>query len=120
MGHYFTVSSLTFFEQTCLESKRLDELNQAKIRENHLKTINKTLRDEVRKISKVQEDLVNIEYLRNVIIKFLERKSTRVSGVPILCNTGDIHLNRLCFLGPIDSYSDNTFKMHTRRSNSTC
>lgn len=120
MGHHITVSSLTFFfEQTCLESKRLDELNQAKIRENHLKTINKTLRDEVRKISKVQEDLVNIEYLRNVIIKFLERKSTRVSAMLILCNTSDIYLNRLYFLGPIDSYSDNTFEMHTRRSNST-
>ncbi|EPB90924.1 hypothetical protein HMPREF1544_02178 [Mucor circinelloides 1006PhL] len=71
-------------KHTCLESKRLDELNQAKIRENHLKTINKTLRDEVRKISKVQEDLVNIEYLRNVIIKFLERKSTRAQLIPIL------------------------------------
>lgn len=117
--HSFVINF--FFEQTCLESKRLDELNQAKIRENHLKTINKTLRDEVRKISKVQEDLVNIEYLRNVIIKFLERKSTRVSAMLILCNTSsDIYLNRLYFLGPIDSYSDNTFEMHTRRSNSTC
>ncbi|KAF1796533.1 hypothetical protein V8B55DRAFT_1028052 [Mucor lusitanicus] len=67
-----------------LVSKQSDELNQAKIRENHLKTINKTLRDEVRKINKVQEDLVNIEYLRNVIIKFLERKSTRAQLIPIL------------------------------------
>ncbi|KAK4517091.1 Bifunctional purine biosynthesis protein PurH [Mucor velutinosus] len=71
-------------EHTGLVSKQSDELNQAKIRENYLKTINKTLRDEVRKISKVQEDLVNIEYLRNVIIKFLERKCTRAQLIPIL------------------------------------
>ncbi|KAL9551265.1 hypothetical protein MBANPS3_004351 [Mucor bainieri] len=71
-------------QQTCHVSKQSDELNQAKIRENHLKTINKTLRDEVRKINRVQEDLVNIEYLRNVIIKFLERKSTRAQLIPIL------------------------------------
>lgn len=62
-----------------LESKQLEELNQVKIRENYLKTINKTLRDEIRKINRVEEELINIEYLRNVIIKFLERKSTRVS-----------------------------------------
>jgi hypothetical protein len=33
----------------------------------------------MRKIKKAQEEIINIEYLRNVIIKFLERKNTQVS-----------------------------------------
>lgn len=84
LKHWQTKHDEMNAKQTFLVSKQSDELNQAKIRENYLKTINKTLRDEVRKINKVQEDLVNIEYLRNVIIKFLERKSTRAQLIPIL------------------------------------
>lgn len=59
--------------------KQKEDVEQTKIRENYLKTINKTLRDEMRKIKKAQDDIINIEYLRNVIIKFLERKNTQVS-----------------------------------------
>jgi hypothetical protein len=33
----------------------------------------------MRKVKKAQEEIINIEYLRNVIIKFLERKNTQVS-----------------------------------------
>jgi nicotinate-nucleotide pyrophosphorylase len=62
-----------------LENKRTELDGAAKIKENHLRTINKTLRDEIRKINKVQEEIINIEYLRNVIIKFLEKRNTRVS-----------------------------------------
>lgn len=51
----------------------------AKMRENHLRTINKSLKEEIRKINKVKEEIINIEYLRNVIIKFLEKRNTRVS-----------------------------------------
>lgn len=61
-----------------MENKQT-ELDASKMRENHLRTINKTLRDEVRKVNKVQEETVNIEYLRNVMIKFLEKRNTRVS-----------------------------------------
>ncbi|KAI9252178.1 hypothetical protein EDC94DRAFT_636761 [Helicostylum pulchrum] len=68
---------------TQMENKQTD-LDASKMRENHLRTINKTLRDEVRKANKVQEETVNIEYLRNVMIKFLEKRSTRAQLVPIL------------------------------------
>jgi hypothetical protein len=60
-----------------MENKQV-EIDAAKMRENHLRTVNKTLRDEIRKLNKVEEDIVNIEYLRNVIIKFLEKRNTRV------------------------------------------
>ncbi|GAA5816201.1 hypothetical protein MFLAVUS_009727 [Mucor flavus] len=68
---------------TQMENKQT-ELDASKMRENHLRTINKTLRDEVRKVNKVQEETVNIEYLRNVMIKFLEKRNTRAQLVPIL------------------------------------
>lgn len=60
-----------------MENKQI-EIDAAKMRENHLKTIIKTLRDEIRKLHKVEDDIINIEYLRNVIIKFLEKRNTRV------------------------------------------
>jgi hypothetical protein len=60
-----------------MENKQV-EIDAAKMRENHLRTVNKTLRDEIRKLNKVEEDIINIEYLRNVIIKFLEKRNTRV------------------------------------------
>lgn len=60
-----------------MENKQT-EFEALKVRENHLRTVNKTLRDEVRKVKKVQEETVNIEYLRNVMIKFLEKRQTRV------------------------------------------
>ncbi|KAI9491025.1 hypothetical protein BDB00DRAFT_834891 [Zychaea mexicana] len=59
-------------------------LEQAKIRENHLKTINKTLRDEMRKVSQRNNMEINNEYLKNVIIKFLEKKQTRAQLIPVL------------------------------------
>ncbi|KAG2216901.1 hypothetical protein INT45_010929 [Circinella minor] len=66
-----------------LENQK-DALEQAKIRENHLKTINKTLRDEIRKTSSRNDMEVNMEYLKNVIIKFLEKKQTRAQLIPVL------------------------------------
>lgn len=60
-----------------MENKQI-EIEAAKIKENHLKTVIKSLRDEIRKLHKVEEDIINIEYLRNVIIKFLEKRNTRV------------------------------------------
>ncbi|KAI9311939.1 hypothetical protein BX666DRAFT_1991070 [Dichotomocladium elegans] len=59
-------------------------IDQGKIRENHLKTVNKALRDELRKASSRENIQVNIEYLRNVIIKFLEKKQTRAQLIPVL------------------------------------
>ncbi|KAI8095102.1 uncharacterized protein B0P05DRAFT_524699 [Gilbertella persicaria] len=61
-----------------------EEKTRAKLKEHHLKTNNKTLQEEIRKLSKTEQDWVNIEYLRNVILKFLERKNTRAQLVPIL------------------------------------
>lgn len=66
-----------------MENKQ-SELDVIKVREQHLRTVNKTLREEIRKVNKVQEEIINIEYLRNVIIKFLERRNTRAQLVPIL------------------------------------
>lgn len=60
-----------------MENKQI-EIDAAKMREHHLRTVNKTLRDEIRKLNKVEDDIINIEYLRNVIIKFLEKRNTRV------------------------------------------
>ncbi|KAL0078220.1 hypothetical protein F4703DRAFT_1225069 [Phycomyces blakesleeanus] len=104
------------------------------MRENHLKTLNRSLKDEIRKLSRTpiatntrissshptspspysasdhrslrsgastppgpdsfgssppstprnKEEEVNLEYLRNVIIKFLEKKSTRAQLIPVL------------------------------------
>lgn len=39
------------------------------------------LRNEIRRMTKAQDDALNLEYLRNVIIKFLELKTTRVSHI---------------------------------------
>ncbi|KAI9339141.1 hypothetical protein BD770DRAFT_448248 [Pilaira anomala] len=75
--------SSLFENFTHMENKQT-ELEALKVRENHLKTVNKTLRDEIRKVNKVQEETVNIEYLRNVMIKFLEKRQTRAQLVPIL------------------------------------
>ncbi|KAI9470068.1 MAG: hypothetical protein EXX96DRAFT_390356 [Benjaminiella poitrasii] len=77
-----------------LEKKQLELSSQAKARENHLKTVNKMLQDELRKLNRVQGDNINVEYLRNVIIKFLERQNTRAQLIPILstllkCSTED-------------------------------
>ncbi|KAF7732850.1 hypothetical protein EC973_000126 [Apophysomyces ossiformis] len=55
-----------------------NELDQARIRENHLKTTNKTLREELRKSQQQEDEAINTEYLKNVILKFLERKQTRI------------------------------------------
>lgn len=60
-----------------MENKQI-EIDAAKMKENHLKTVIKSLRDEIRKLHKVEDDIINIEYLRNVIIKFLEKRNTRV------------------------------------------
>lgn len=67
-----------------MESKQFEMEAATKIREQHLRTANKTLREEIRRINKVEEEIINIEYLRNVIIKFLERRNTRAQLVPIL------------------------------------
>jgi hypothetical protein len=64
-----------------LEKNQETQIEASKIRENHLRTINKTLRDEMRKVSKVQQEVVNMEYLKNVIIKFLEKRHTRVKSI---------------------------------------
>ncbi|KAI7901273.1 uncharacterized protein BX663DRAFT_515474 [Cokeromyces recurvatus] len=84
------------------QNRKLDLLEQAKDRENNLKTINKMLREEIRKLNKTRVDTtINVEYLRNVIIKFLERQNTRAQLVPILstllkCSTEDqTRLSRL-------------------------
>lgn len=66
-----------------MENKQI-EIDAAKMKENHLKTVIKSLRDEIRKLHKVEDDIINIEYLRNVIIKFLEKRNTRAQLVPIL------------------------------------
>ncbi|KAI8142382.1 hypothetical protein BJV82DRAFT_614714 [Fennellomyces sp. T-0311] len=75
-------------EEKLAECKELENqqhaLEQAKIRESHLKTINKTLRDEIRKVSSRNDMEVNMEYLKNVIIKFLEKKQTRAQLIPVL------------------------------------
>ncbi|KAI9249881.1 hypothetical protein BY458DRAFT_37176 [Sporodiniella umbellata] len=60
------------------------ELEIAKTREINLRSMNKILRNEVRKMSKVQEEALNIDYLRNVVINFLEKKSARLQLVPVL------------------------------------
>ncbi|KAG0170088.1 hypothetical protein DFQ28_002509 [Apophysomyces sp. BC1034] len=56
------------------------ELEQARIRENHINGINKTLREELRKSQQNQDDVINMQYLKNVILKFLERKQTRTNA----------------------------------------
>ncbi|KAG2201248.1 hypothetical protein INT47_006751 [Mucor saturninus] len=75
---------LLFEQYTQMKNKQCTELETIKIREQHLRTANKTLREEIRRVNKVQEEIINIEYLRNVIIKFLERRNTRAQLVPIL------------------------------------
>ncbi|CEG75261.1 hypothetical protein RMATCC62417_10334 [Rhizopus microsporus] len=42
------------------------------------------LRNEIRRMTKAQDDALNLEYLRNVIIKFLELKTTRSQLIPVL------------------------------------
>ncbi|CDH49189.1 predicted protein [Lichtheimia corymbifera JMRC:FSU:9682] len=79
--HQQLSESMTRYKQLQDQQQALE---QARIRENHLKTINKTLRDEIRKASSRDDSAVNIEYLRNVIIKFLEKKQTRAQLVPVL------------------------------------
>ncbi|KAI9271477.1 hypothetical protein BDA99DRAFT_533966 [Phascolomyces articulosus] len=75
-------------EEKLIKYKTLENqqhaLEQAKIRENHLKTINKTLRDEIRKVSSRNNMEINMEYLKNVIIKFLEKKQTRAQLIPVI------------------------------------
>ncbi|KAL0094562.1 hypothetical protein F4703DRAFT_1024183 [Phycomyces blakesleeanus] len=66
------------------EDEHNEMLDQSKVREQHLRTINKTLRDEIRKISRNRREVVNVEYLRNVILTFLEKKQTRHQLVPVL------------------------------------
>ncbi|KAG1494391.1 hypothetical protein G6F47_005524 [Rhizopus delemar] len=63
---------------------QIKEIEQAKTREIQLRSLNKVLRNEIRKMKQAQDESLNIEYLRNVIIKFLEKKTTRPQLVPIL------------------------------------
>ncbi|KAI8884322.1 hypothetical protein K501DRAFT_140098, partial [Backusella circina FSU 941] len=65
------------FDQKC-------EIDKAKIKENHLRTVNRSLRDELRKVTKAQENAINIAYLRNVMINFLEKKKQRAQLIPVL------------------------------------
>ncbi|KAI9005476.1 hypothetical protein CLU79DRAFT_594415 [Phycomyces nitens] len=117
-------------ELTSTRDRLAKDLEDITMRENHLKTLNRSLKDEIRKLSRTpiatntrpssshptspspystsdhrslrsgastppgpdsfgssppstprnKEEEINVEYLRNVIIKFLEKKSTRVSG----------------------------------------
>ncbi|ORE06900.1 hypothetical protein BCV72DRAFT_274142 [Rhizopus microsporus var. microsporus] len=60
------------------------ELEYIKAREIQLKAMNKMLRNEIRRMTKAQDDALNLEYLRNVIIKFLELKTTRSQLIPVL------------------------------------
>ncbi|KAI9308862.1 GRIP domain-containing protein [Cunninghamella echinulata] len=64
--------------------KKVKELEDMKIREGHLKTLNKVTRVITAKPSNKDEEDVNMEYLRNVVLKFLESKSTRAQLVPVL------------------------------------
>ncbi|KAI8980841.1 hypothetical protein BDB01DRAFT_188035 [Pilobolus umbonatus] len=62
------------------------QLEQARMREGQLKIISKTLRDELRKAARPHVEPLNLEYLRNVVLKFIENKETRADMIPILCN----------------------------------
>ncbi|OBZ86265.1 hypothetical protein A0J61_05683 [Choanephora cucurbitarum] len=61
-----------------------EQTKASKAKEIHLMLVNKTLKQEIRKLNREERELVNLEYLRNVILKFLERKNTRAQLVPIL------------------------------------
>lgn len=63
---------------------QIKEIEQAKAREIQLRALNKILRTEISKIKQAQDEALNLEYLKNVVIKFLEMKTTRPQLVPIL------------------------------------
>ncbi|KAI9249286.1 hypothetical protein BY458DRAFT_525818 [Sporodiniella umbellata] len=60
---------------------QIQDIEQAKAREIRLRAINQMLRSEIRER---REEQLNLEYLKNVIIKFLEKKTTRPQLIPIL------------------------------------
>lgn len=70
-------------EYSDLQDKMALIVEDSKIREDQLKILNKTLRDEVRKLEKEKSsnssDQISHEYLRHVVLKFLQHPEQRVS-----------------------------------------
>ncbi|ORY91913.1 hypothetical protein BCR43DRAFT_497485 [Syncephalastrum racemosum] len=59
-------------------------LEEAHVREGHLKAINKALREEIRKATSHEEKEINLAYLRNVVIMFFEKKQMQAQLIPVL------------------------------------